>query len=337
MTTRSRLRNAIRGDQTLRKSIADQVDLEQHAGEGELKVLKLENICLNKHNPRKLNITKKDIDNLNSQVYKTTKAKFGEPEYDKEIISVIDSIKDQNKKDRLEKLFFLSKSIFAQGLIQPISVVVKTEGGYAILAGERRYFAHLMIGRGTIRAMVRQQDQDHFSDRTLSLIENIIREDLNTAEKIDYIEELIQIHEENNGKEITSRDLSELIHESERTCRRYLRYISAPEQIRTDIRSGILSSIRQIDEALMSSEKKGGVLSDENNQKKNGVNTNRVGRKRKTISLGKTKDIKIIKIIDDALRKAKIIDNPSDLNWDDFEEIQKYWNRIVEQLTKSES
>ena len=336
MTTRSKLRNAIRGDQTLRKSIADQVDFEQHAGEGDLKVLRLEKISLNKHNPRKLNITASDIKALNEQVYQSTKTKFGESQYDQEILSIINNSGDKNKRERLENLFFLSKSIHTQGLIQPISVIVKPDGAYQILAGERRYFAHLMIGRETIRAMVRQQNHDHFSERTLSLIENIIREDLNTAEKIDYIEELIQIHEEKNGKGITSKDLSGLIHESERTCRRYLRYIGAPEQVRSNIRSGVLSSIRQIDDALIAC-KKGISINNEGDQQEEDTISSRVGRKRKTISLGKTKDVKVIKVIGNALFKLKIINGQPDIDWDDLEAVQERWNHIVEQVKEKES
>ncbi|WP_258570031.1 ParB/RepB/Spo0J family partition protein [Burkholderia sp. MBR-1] len=73
------------------------------------------------------------------------------------------------------KLSELGESIREVGLIQPI-VVRRAESGYQIVAGERRWRVHKMIGKETIKAVVIEcSDQDMI---VLALVENVDREDL---------------------------------------------------------------------------------------------------------------------------------------------------------------
>ena len=80
-------------------------------------------------------------------------------------------------QDALEEL---SESIKEYGVIQPI-VVSKEDGYYAIIAGERRWRAAKLAGLTEIPAIIR--DSDEQTNREISLIENIQREDLNPYEK----------------------------------------------------------------------------------------------------------------------------------------------------------
>lgn len=73
----------------------------------------------------------------------------------------------------------LTVSIQAHGILQPI-VVVPKDGGYQIVAGERRYRASLAAGKESIPALVRTLSDQHRLE--LSLIENIQRRDLNPLE-----------------------------------------------------------------------------------------------------------------------------------------------------------
>ncbi len=77
------------------------------------------------------------------------------------------------------KLSELAESIREAGLIQPI-VVRRSSSGYQIVAGERRWRAHAMIGKGTIKVMVVDiSDQDM---AMLALVENVVRDDLSDYE-----------------------------------------------------------------------------------------------------------------------------------------------------------
>ncbi|PFH12712.1 MULTISPECIES: ParB/RepB/Spo0J family partition protein [unclassified Burkholderia] len=77
------------------------------------------------------------------------------------------------------KLTELAESIRESGLIQPI-VVRKTASGYQIVAGERRWRSHKMIGKDTIKAVITDiSDQDM---AMLALVENVVRDGLTDYE-----------------------------------------------------------------------------------------------------------------------------------------------------------
>ena len=74
----------------------------------------------------------------------------------------------------------LASSIQSEGLLQPI-VVRPTESGYELIAGERRWRAHQQLGRATILARILEVTD--LSSASLSLIENLQREQLNPVEE----------------------------------------------------------------------------------------------------------------------------------------------------------
>ena len=78
-----------------------------------------------------------------------------------------------------EALLALSESIKEYGVIQPI-IVTKTEKGYKIVAGERRWRAAKKAGLKTIPAVIR--DYDDRAVKEVALVENLQREDLNPLE-----------------------------------------------------------------------------------------------------------------------------------------------------------
>lgn len=78
-----------------------------------------------------------------------------------------------------ESLADLAASVDEHGILQPI-VVTPHEGGYQIVAGERRYRAAVMVGLDKIPALVRTLTNQHKLE--LSLIENLQRRDLNVIE-----------------------------------------------------------------------------------------------------------------------------------------------------------
>ena len=96
-------------------------------------------------------------------------------------ITEVEPNREQPRKNfNQESLEELSESIKTYGIIQPI-VVSKENGYYAIIAGERRWRAAKLAGLEEIPAIIR--DSDEQSNREISLIENIQREDLNPYEK----------------------------------------------------------------------------------------------------------------------------------------------------------
>jgi ParB family transcriptional regulator, chromosome partitioning protein len=75
----------------------------------------------------------------------------------------------------------LADSIRAQGVVQPVVVRTRPEGGYELIAGERRWRAAREAGTPTLPAVVREAD-----DRDallLGLVENVAREQLSPVEE----------------------------------------------------------------------------------------------------------------------------------------------------------
>lgn len=95
------------------------------------------------------------------------------------------------KKFDQEALEELADSIKEYGLIQPI-VVVKKDGYYMIVAGERRWRACKIAGIEEIPAIIR--DNDDKKNTQISLIENLQREDLTPYEKAIGIRNLMNAY-----------------------------------------------------------------------------------------------------------------------------------------------
>jgi ParB family chromosome partitioning protein len=80
-----------------------------------------------------------------------------------------------------EPIAGLADSIRAQGVIQPVVVRPRREGGYELIAGERRWRAAREAGLATVPAVIREADDR--DSLLLGLVENVAREDLSPVEE----------------------------------------------------------------------------------------------------------------------------------------------------------
>lgn len=101
-------------------------------------------------------------------------------------LNQIDRNPDQPRKhfdeDALQEL---ASSIEEVGLLQPITVINKDDR-YLLVAGERRYRAHEILGRDTIAACITDGKPE-----IIALIENVQREALDPLEEADAYRQLI--------------------------------------------------------------------------------------------------------------------------------------------------
>ena len=126
----------------------------------------------------------------------------------------------------------LSESIKRHGLIQPI-IVIEKDGGYMLIAGERRFRATKMLGESKIKAIV--ADIESQSLRELALIENIQREDLNPIELANSYKELIDEYK------ITQDGLANIIHKSRVQITNTMRLLSLSTATQEYIKEGKLT------------------------------------------------------------------------------------------------
>ena len=87
-----------------------------------------------------------------------------------------------------ETLSSLAASVQEVGVIQPI-VVREVEGGYELVAGERRWRAAARVGLSTIPALVRTADDQ--SSLVTAVVENLHRQDLNALEEAAAYQQLL--------------------------------------------------------------------------------------------------------------------------------------------------
>ena len=126
----------------------------------------------------------------------------------------------------------LSESIKKHGLIQPI-IVIEKDGGYMLIAGERRFRATKLLGESKIKAIV--ADIESQSLRELALIENIQREDLNPIELANSYKELIDEYK------ITQDGLANIIHKSRVQITNTMRLLSLSAVTQEYIKEGKLT------------------------------------------------------------------------------------------------
>jgi ParB family chromosome partitioning protein len=75
----------------------------------------------------------------------------------------------------------LAESIRLQGVVQPVVLRHRLEGGYELIAGERRWRAAREAGIATVPAVIR--DADDRETLLLGLVENVARQDLSPVEE----------------------------------------------------------------------------------------------------------------------------------------------------------
>ena len=126
----------------------------------------------------------------------------------------------------------LSKSIEKYGLIQPI-IVLKKQGDYILIAGERRYRATKLLGNKKIKALISDAKEEKL--RELALIENIQRENLNPIELANSYKDLLQEHN------ITQEELSTLINKSRTQITNTLRLLNLDKKTQELIIDGKIS------------------------------------------------------------------------------------------------
>jgi ParB family transcriptional regulator, chromosome partitioning protein len=90
-----------------------------------------------------------------------------------------------------DSLCSLAESISERGVLQPVIVRRRDDGGYELIAGERRWRAAGIAGRATIPALV-EDGVDGCQALELALIENVVRQDLTPIEEARTIATLLE-------------------------------------------------------------------------------------------------------------------------------------------------
>jgi ParB family transcriptional regulator, chromosome partitioning protein len=138
------------------------------------------------------------------------------------------------KEFREDELTELADSIRQKGLVQPLIVREHAEGGYEIVAGERRWRASQRAGLHMLPVIVRSLDDQQVLE--LAIIENVQRADLNAIEEAGGYQELI------DRFGYTQDKLSEVIGKSRSHLANTLRLLKLPKSIQAMVQEGQLTA-----------------------------------------------------------------------------------------------
>lgn len=127
----------------------------------------------------------------------------------------------------------LAESIRSHGVVQPL-VVRRRDGGYELIAGERRWRAAKLAGLARVPVVVKEVPDESLLE--IALIENIQREDLNPIEEAQAYKKLI----ETVG--LTQEALASRVGRDHSYITNYLRLLRLPDDLQQLVREGRLST-----------------------------------------------------------------------------------------------
>ena len=131
-----------------------------------------------------------------------------------------------------EALRELADSIREKGIIQPL-IVRPRDGGFELIAGERRWRAAQLAGLAEAPVIIREEDDAAVLE--LALIENLQRENLNPIEEAQGFQQLIeQFH-------LRQEDAAVKVGKSRVVVANALRLLKLPAEVIDHVRNGRLS------------------------------------------------------------------------------------------------
>jgi len=120
----------------------------------------------------------------------------------------------------------LKASIEKHGVLQPVLVRQETDGRLLLVSGERRFQASLLAGCLTIPAVFTDGDPAE-----VSIVENLLRENLTAIEEAEAIEKLRELHD------YALSDLSTVLGKSVSTLSEILSLNKLPAEVKDDCRN----------------------------------------------------------------------------------------------------
>lgn len=135
---------------------------------------------------------------------------------------------------RQEELEELSASIKEQGVLQPVVVRPRAQGGYELLVGERRLRASKLAGARRVPAIIRQADDRQALEQ--ALVENVQRADLGPLEEAQAYRNLVELFE------LTQEEAARRVGKSRVHITNTLRLLDLPEEIKVLLAEGALQA-----------------------------------------------------------------------------------------------
>jgi ParB family chromosome partitioning protein len=121
-----------------------------------------------------------------------------------------------------------------QGVLQPVIVRAIEDGGYELVAGERRWRAAQIAGLLKIPALVKEVADERLLE--IALIENLQREELNPIEEAGAYQTLM------DDLNLTQQEIAERVGKQRATVANALRLLNLPPEVQQLVREGRLAA-----------------------------------------------------------------------------------------------
>lgn len=128
----------------------------------------------------------------------------------------------------------LADSITQHGVLQPLLVRPLPEGGYQLVAGERRWRASRLAGLKEVPVVVK--DLSDVETMEIAIIENLQREDLNPIEEAEGLQALI------DRCGFTQDEVATSVGKSRPAIANSLRLLKLPPEVRDMTMEGVISA-----------------------------------------------------------------------------------------------
>ena len=128
----------------------------------------------------------------------------------------------------------LADSISQHGVLQPLLVRPLPEGGYQLVAGERRWRASKMAGLKDVPVVIKELSDVETME--IAIIENLQREDLNPIEEAEGLQALI------DRCGFTQEDVAVSVGKSRSAIANSLRLLKLPQEVRDMTRNGEITA-----------------------------------------------------------------------------------------------
>jgi ParB family chromosome partitioning protein len=128
----------------------------------------------------------------------------------------------------------LALSMRLQGVLQPVIVRAVEDGGYELVAGERRWRAAQIAGLLKIPALVKEIADDRVLE--IALIENLQREELNPIEEAGAYQALL------DDLNLTQQQIADRVGKPRATIANALRLLNLPPEVQELVKVGKLAA-----------------------------------------------------------------------------------------------
>lgn len=133
-----------------------------------------------------------------------------------------------------ESLRELADSIAMHGVLQPLLVRPTADGGYQLVAGERRWRASRMAGLSEVPVIIREMTDSEMMQ--IAMIENLQRENLTPLEEALGYKRLMDEYN------FTQEEISKTVGKSRPVIANALRILNLPEEVLELLREGKISA-----------------------------------------------------------------------------------------------